>query len=226
MEGWDFIYEMKRLPIRSSVYVILQCTLYYSIRYTTSITNYAIMISWEKQLHMDTNIYEKFHRYACASNSLSRCVSGLPFFRRSMLMPCPSSLRHISLGAGKPSALHVRVIFWFSRTATDDCVLLASRMLGGTAMIRTQVSSGWGGFNHVRTLGVRDVTDSWNTLRPVLFEMPHITLRLKWMPKCWCNFAWNMYCIENNIMNIFIYLAVNTEPENKFLLRMFKKIMH
>jgi hypothetical protein len=38
-------------------------------------------------------------------------IPGLPFFRRSMLMPCPSSLRHISFGGGKPSALHVSVIF-------------------------------------------------------------------------------------------------------------------
>jgi hypothetical protein len=63
-----------------------------------------------------------------------------PFFRRSMLMPCPSSLRHIIFGVGKPSALQVRVIFWFSRMATDDCVLLASRILGGTA-IYTQRST-------------------------------------------------------------------------------------
>jgi hypothetical protein len=56
-----------------------------------------------------------------------------------MLMPCPSSLRHINFGVGKPSALHVRVMFWFSRTATDDCVLLPSRILGGTVTTPVQV---------------------------------------------------------------------------------------
>jgi hypothetical protein len=64
-----------------------------------------------------------------------------PFFRRSILMPCPSSLRHISFGVGKPSALHVRVMFWFSRTATDDCVLLPSRILGGTVTMFDQVKN-------------------------------------------------------------------------------------
>jgi hypothetical protein len=56
----------------------------------------------------------------------------LPFLRRSIVIPWPSSLRHMILGDGKPSALHVSVIFWFSLTATADCVLSSSRMLGGT----------------------------------------------------------------------------------------------
>jgi hypothetical protein len=56
---------------------------------------------------MDTNI----NITLVQGTHLWAAVLGLPFFRRSMLMPCPSSLRHISLGAGKPSALHVRVIF-------------------------------------------------------------------------------------------------------------------
>lgn len=36
------------------------------------------------------------------------------------------------LGVGKPSALHVKLIFWFSRMATEDCVLSASMIFGGT----------------------------------------------------------------------------------------------
>jgi hypothetical protein len=74
--------------------------------------------------------------------ALPFCTQGegySPFFRRSILMPCPSSLRHISFGVGKPSALHVSVMFWFSRTATDDCVLLPSRILGGTVTASEQV---------------------------------------------------------------------------------------
>lgn len=48
------------------------------------------------------------------------------------------------LGDGKPSALHVSVIFWFSLTATADCVLSSSRMLGGTVKrAETQGVSQW-----------------------------------------------------------------------------------
>lgn len=56
----------------------------------------------------------------------------LPFFLLSTDIACPSSRLHIIFGVGKPSALHVRLIFWFSRTATVDCVLSVSIMLGGT----------------------------------------------------------------------------------------------
>lgn len=36
------------------------------------------------------------------------------------------------LGVGNPSALHVKLTFWFSRIATLDGVLRLSIMLGGT----------------------------------------------------------------------------------------------
>lgn len=35
-------------------------------------------------------------------------------------------------GWGNPSARHVMLIFWFSRTATDDGVLSISKIFGGT----------------------------------------------------------------------------------------------
>lgn len=38
----------------------------------------------------------------------------------------------IIFGAGNPSARHVILMFWFSRTATDDGVLSISKMFGGT----------------------------------------------------------------------------------------------
>lgn len=56
-----------------------------------------------------------------------------PFFFRSTVIDSPSSRRQIIFGAGNPSALHVMLIFWFSRTATDDGVLSMSNMFGGTA---------------------------------------------------------------------------------------------
>lgn len=55
-----------------------------------------------------------------------------PFLRRSTVILWPSSLRHVIFGVGKPSALQVKLIFWFSRTATVDCVLSASKIFGGT----------------------------------------------------------------------------------------------
>ena len=135
-EGWYFIYETKRLAISMLYHKHNKIWRYDYIGKRTS---------YGHQTHMRNFIDTH------AQITRRRAVSGLPFFRRSMLMTCPSSLRHISLGAGKPSALHVKVIFWFSRTATDDCVLLASRMLGGTATIWARVSSGWREFSHVRT---------------------------------------------------------------------------
>lgn len=42
--------------------------------------------------------------------------------------------RQIIFGAGNPSARHVILMFWFSRTATDDGVLSISKIFGGTAM--------------------------------------------------------------------------------------------
>lgn len=56
----------------------------------------------------------------------------LPFFFRSTVIASPSSRRQMILGAGKPSALHVIFMFWFSRTATDEGVLSISRIFGGT----------------------------------------------------------------------------------------------
>lgn len=47
-------------------------------------------------------------------------------------MAWPSSFLHIILGVGNPSALQVRLIFWFSRIATVDCVLSPSKIFGGT----------------------------------------------------------------------------------------------
>lgn len=47
-------------------------------------------------------------------------------------MLCPSSRLQIIFGVGKPSARHVILIFWFSRTATDDGVLSMSNIFGGT----------------------------------------------------------------------------------------------
>lgn len=38
-------------------------------------------------------------------------------------------------GWGKPSARHVILIFWFSRTATDDGVLSISNIFGGTTIV-------------------------------------------------------------------------------------------
>lgn len=42
--------------------------------------------------------------------------------------------RQIIFGAGNPSARHVILMFWFSRTATDDGVLSISKIFGGTAI--------------------------------------------------------------------------------------------
>lgn len=41
----------------------------------------------------------------------------------------------IIFGAGNPSARHVILMFWFSRTATDDGVLSISKIFGGTTFI-------------------------------------------------------------------------------------------
>lgn len=65
---------------------------------------------------------------------LIRCS---PFLRRSTVILCPSSLRQEIFGVGKPSALQVKLMFWFSRTATVDWVLSASRMFGGTEKFKT-----------------------------------------------------------------------------------------
>lgn len=61
-----------------------------------------------------------------------------PFFFRSTVIDSPSSRRQIIFGAGNPSALHVMLIFWFSRTATDDGVLSMSNMFGGTVNFHFQ----------------------------------------------------------------------------------------
>lgn len=65
---------------------------------------------------------------------LLEVVAALPFFFRSTVMLWPSSRRQMILGVGNPSARHVMLMFWFSRTATDDGVLSMSRMFGGTEM--------------------------------------------------------------------------------------------
>lgn len=57
----------------------------------------------------------------------------IPFFFFSTAISSPSSRRQMILGVGKPSARHVMLMFWFSRTATEDGVLSMSSMLGGTA---------------------------------------------------------------------------------------------
>lgn len=44
----------------------------------------------------------------------------------------PSSRRQMIFGVGKPSARHVMLMLWFSRTATDDGVLSMSMIFGGT----------------------------------------------------------------------------------------------
>lgn len=51
------------------------------------------------------------------------------FFRREMWY---TYRRQIIFGTGKPDALHVMLIFWFSRTATDDGVDSMSKIFGGT----------------------------------------------------------------------------------------------
>lgn len=61
-------------------------------------------------------------------------LKDLLFFLLSTEIGCPSSRLHIILGVGKPSALHVKLMFWFSLIATVDCVLSASIMFGGTGI--------------------------------------------------------------------------------------------
>lgn len=81
-------------------------------------------------------IKKKSWRWIEKRESKGKCLkelSNLPFLRRSTEMGWPSSLLHMILGVGKPSALHVRLMFWFSRIAIVDCVLSVSMMLGGTA---------------------------------------------------------------------------------------------
>lgn len=46
---------------------------------------------------------------------------------------CQTYRLQMIFGAGNPSARHVMLIFWFSRTATDDAVLSISNIFGGTA---------------------------------------------------------------------------------------------
>lgn len=62
----------------------------------------------------------------------------LPFLRRSTKIGCPSSLLHMIFGVGKPFALQVKLIFWFSRIAIVDCVLSVSRIFGGTRSKKKQ----------------------------------------------------------------------------------------
>lgn len=56
----------------------------------------------------------------------------IPFFFFSTAISSPSSRRQMILGVGKPSARQVMLMFWFSRTATEDGVLSMSSILGGT----------------------------------------------------------------------------------------------
>lgn len=49
-----------------------------------------------------------------------------------MSVKCHTYRLQMIFGAGNPSARQVMLIFWFSRTATDDGVLSMSKILGGT----------------------------------------------------------------------------------------------
>lgn len=76
--------------------------------------------------------FSTLHECFEKSRTVDNLVERSPLLCRLMFMFCPSSLFHISFGVGYPSALHVSVIFWFSRTATVLSVDNESKMLGGT----------------------------------------------------------------------------------------------
>lgn len=109
----DMTYFTNKLYLLSYYYFINNNTYYFTID-TSCLSNLYIgyvsvfrqsrVIIWELQVN---------YFYV-----LEMCK--LPLFLRSTEIVWPSSRLHIIFGDGNPSALQVKLMFWFSRIATDD----------------------------------------------------------------------------------------------------------
>jgi hypothetical protein len=154
------------------------------------------------------NTYVEYQRYACARYSSLGCCFLLTFLPSFDADALPILSAPHQFGFREPVRLTCQgdiLVFsnsdWRLRAVGVQDV---GRNCNGRCTSQQVAAADWTKSVPFR---VWEITGKWNTLHPVMFEMPQITITFQWMPKHQCSLTWNMYCIESKIVNILFFVS-------------------